>query len=123
MRCKKRCARRSVQTAERESRSRVVEPVRNWLIIFIASAAATRAAAAQPAPAQPTPAALELFQRDWVLMNWALKYFDADGDIALSLSESAAAAEAFRKIADIDQDGRVTPAEYRAAREAILSRY
>jgi len=56
-------------------------------------------------------------------MNWALKYFDADGDIALSPSESAAAAEAFRKIADTDQDGRVTPAEYRAAREAILSRY
>lgn len=56
-------------------------------------------------------------------MNWALKYFDADGDIALSPSESAAAADAFRKLADADHDGRVTPAEYRAAREAILSRY
>ena len=97
--------------------------MRIWLTILIASAAASRAAGAQPASPQQTPAALELFQRDWVLMNWALKYFDSDGDIALSPSESAAAAEAFRKIADIDQDGRVTPAEYRAAREAILSRY
>jgi hypothetical protein len=97
--------------------------VRNWLIIFIASAAASRAIAAQSAAPQQTPAALELFQRDWVLMNWALKYFDADDDIALSPSESAAAAEAFRKIADTDHDGRVTPAEYRAARDSILSRY
>ena len=97
--------------------------MRKWLIFFIALVAASGAAAEQPTAPQRTPAALELFQRDWVLMNWALKYFDADDDIALSPSESAAAAEAFRKIADTDQDGRVTPAEYRAAREAILSRY
>lgn len=93
------------------------------LTLFVIAAAASRGVVAQPAVPQPTPAALELFQRDWVLMNWALKYFDADGDIALSPSEGAAAAEAFRKIADTDGDGRITPSEYRAAREAILSRY
>jgi len=80
---------------------------------------------AQPAPGrlQPTSAALEIFQRDWVLMNWALKYFDADRDILLEPGEAQAAAEAFRRIADADHDGRVTPEEYRAARAFILARY
>jgi hypothetical protein len=69
-----------------------------------------------------TPAALTLFERDWVLMNWALKYFDANHDILLQPGEARAAAEAFRKIADTNGDGRVTPEEYRAARAAILAR-
>jgi hypothetical protein len=79
--------------------------------------------AAEPVPAtlKPTPAAINLFERDWVLMNWALKTFDANHDILLDSSETAAAAEAFRKLADKDGDGRVTPEEYRAARAAILS--
>ena len=92
------------------------------LPIILAVMASAPALAAQ-APPPPTPASLALFERDWVLMNWALKYFDADDDIALSPAESAAAADAFRKLADTDRDGRVTPAEYRAAREAILQRY
>jgi hypothetical protein len=69
-----------------------------------------------------TPAALELFQRDWVLMNWALKYYDADHDILLQPAEAEAAADAFRRMADANGDGRVTPEEYRAARAAILTR-
>ena len=79
---------------------------------------------AQPTPAslETAPAAMELFQRDWVLMNWALKFYDADHDILLEPGEAAAAAAEFRKLADTDGDGRVTPAEYRAAREAILAR-
>lgn len=64
-----------------------------------------------------------LFERDWVLANWALKKFDGDRDILLSNGESAAAASEFRKIADGNGDGRVTQAEYRAAREFILARY
>jgi hypothetical protein len=83
-----------------------------------------------PLTAQPTPAslktpppALQLFEQDWVLMNWALKFYDANRDILLEPNEAAAAAEAFRKIADADNDGRVTPTEYRAAREFILARY
>ena len=87
------------------------------------------AAAAQQAPVQPTPASIsapsatQLFERDWVLMNWALKFHDRDRDILLEPSEAAAAAADFRNIADADGDGRVTPAEYRAAREFILARY
>jgi hypothetical protein len=69
---------------------------------------------------KPEPAALELFERDWVLMNWALKYFDANHDILLEPDEAALAADAFRRLADTNNDGRVTPEEYRAAREWIL---
>ncbi len=86
-------------------------------------------ASATPALAQPTPAslktpppALQLFERDWVLMSWALKYYDADHDILLQPSEAQAAAEAFRELADTNGDGRVTPEEYRVARQTILMR-
>jgi hypothetical protein len=85
------------------------------------------AAVAAPMSAQPshanlkTPAALELFERDWVLMNWALKYFDANRDILIEPDEAMVAAAAFRKLADKDGDGRVTPEEYQAARAGILS--
>lgn len=81
--------------------------------------------AAQPAAStlKPTPAALNLFERDWVLMNWALKFYDKDRDILLSPSEAQAASDEFRRIADSDGDGRVTPYEYRQAREFILARY
>jgi hypothetical protein len=78
---------------------------------------------APPAVAQlarPNPARA-IFESDWVLMNWALKFFDRDHDIMLSDGEAQAAAEAFRKMADTNHDGRVTPAEYSAARAAILA--
>jgi hypothetical protein len=80
---------------------------------------------AQPTPASlkaSSPAALNLFERDWVLMNWALKFYDGNHDILLEPDEAQAAANEFRKLADRDGDGRVTPDEYRAARQAILSR-
>jgi hypothetical protein len=88
------------------------------------------ALAAMPLQAQPTPAsvsssprAAQLFESDWVLMNWALKYFDRDRDILLSPAEAQAAASEFRRIADANQDGRVTVLEYRQARAFILARY
>lgn len=87
------------------------------------------AAAAQPVPASSrsalpvTPAAMSLFERDWVLMNWALKYFDTNHDILIEPNEAEAAAEAFRRLADTNGDGRVTPEEYHAARALILSHY
>jgi hypothetical protein len=71
----------------------------------------------------PTPAAKQIFERDWVLMNWALKFFDSNRDILLQPEESSAAGTEFRRIADANGDGRVTPEEYRAAREFILARY
>jgi hypothetical protein len=82
-------------------------------------------ALAQPTPASlpVTPAAMWLFERDWILMNWALKFYDANHDILLEPIEARAAAEAFRKMADANGDGRVTPEEYRVAREFILGRY
>lgn len=82
-------------------------------------------AVSQPAPTNVpvTPAAMQLFDRDWVLMNWALKFFDANHDIPLEPNEAQAAAEAFRRMADTNGDGRVTPEEYRAARQFILARY
>jgi len=88
----------------------------------MAVAAPVAARSAQPS-LPPTPAALQLFERDWVLMNWALKYYDANRDILLEPDEARAAEEAFRRIADSDGDGRVTPDEYRAARAFILARY
>lgn len=66
-------------------------------------------------------AARALFERDWVLMNWALKHFDANHDALLEPDEAQAAAEAFRRLADTSHEGRVTPQEYEAARAKILS--
>ena len=85
-------------------------------------------ALAAPLAAQPTPASLkspparQLFERDWVLMNWALKSYDMNRDILLEPDEAQAAADAFRKLADADGDGRITTEEYGAARQAILTR-
>jgi hypothetical protein len=92
-------------------------------VIVLAAAAAPLAAQPTPASVQIKPQATALFERDWVLMNWALKFYDKDRDILLSPAEGAAAAAEFRKIADTNGDGRVTPEEYRAAREFILARY
>ena len=64
-----------------------------------------------------------MFERDWVLMNWALKFYDADHDILLEPPEAEQAAAEFRKIADANGDGRITPDEYREARAFILARY
>lgn len=90
---------------------------------LIASVAAPLAAQPVPASLSVEPAARALFERDWVLMNWALKFYDADRDILLEANEAQMAAAEFRKIADANSDGRITREEYRAAREFILARY
>lgn len=90
-------------------------------VLAIVGAAAQLTGRSVPSTPPLVPAAVRLFERDWVLMNWALKHFDANGDILLQPQEAAAAAQAFRTLADTNQDGRVTPEEYRAARAAILS--
>ena len=91
--------------------------------LLFALAAAAQAEQPRPADLGVTPSARALFERDWVLMNWALKFFDRDHDVLLSAAEAQAAADAFRKLADTNGDGRVTPEEYRAARAEILARY
>jgi hypothetical protein len=95
------------------------------LTLSLLCAAVPAAAQQQPTPASinVSPQARDLFERDWVLMNWALKFYDRDHDILLSSSEAQDAALEFRKIADANGDGRVTPDEYRAARAFILARY
>ena len=104
--------------------------VRALLLAMVRMALLCVALASTPALAQPverslpaTPAALTILQRDWVLMNWALKFYDTNHDILLEPGEAQAAADEFRNIADANGDGRVTPQEYRAAREFILARY
>lgn len=101
-------------------------------VLLVAALAATTPLHAQQvqAPTPPTlasisltPQARNLFERDWVLMNWALKYFDSNHDIMLEAGEEAAAADRFRQIADTNHDGRITPEEYRAARTLILAQY
>ena len=92
------------------------------LFIFLSLAAAAAALPAQPTPASlETPApALKLFERDWVLMNWALKFHDTNRDVLIQRDEAEAASAAFRNLADADKDGRITPDEYRSARQKIL---
>ena len=68
-------------------------------------------------------AAAGLIERDWVIHQWAVKRFDRDRDRVLRADEALAAANELRSIADGNSDGRVTPAEYRSAREFILARY
>jgi len=93
------------------------------LLSLLMLAAVGQAAVAQPAPAlRNASAARQIFERDWVLMNWALKNYDRDRDQLVSGAEAGSAAEAFRSIADSDGDGRITPQEYRAAREYNLAR-
>jgi hypothetical protein len=98
-----------------------------WSLLLPACLAVAAPALAQPGPTPASApianAAAQIFERDWVLMNWALKTFDGDRDQLLSGPEARLAAAEFRKIADGDEDGRVTPTEYRAAREFILARY
>lgn len=69
------------------------------------------------------PRAIELFERDARLRRWAVSRFDSDGDGRLSMAEAQAAANAFRIIADGDEDGRVTLYEFDRAKEFLVARY
>lgn len=95
---------------------------RTWVGISLLLSTQSVIAQVRPASLIATPAAQALFERDWVLMNWALKNYDTNGDRLLEPSEAQAAAVMFRNIADRNHDGRVTPQEYAAAREEILMR-
>jgi hypothetical protein len=94
---------------------------RTCAFVLFASAAPALAAPTPASLKTSAPAALDLFERDWVLMNWALKFYDENHDILLEPDEAQAAAVEFRKLADKDGDGRITPEEYRAARQSILT--
>jgi hypothetical protein len=91
--------------------------------ILMLAAAAEPAVAPSSASVTVNSRAVELFDRDWVLNQWARRMFDADGDGIISVSQAQPAARAFKEIADADGDGRVTPYECDRAREFILARY
>lgn len=69
------------------------------------------------------PRAIELFERDVALMRWAVTFFDTNRDGHLSIREADLAARQFKRIADGDRDGQVTPAEYRSARDFVIARW
>jgi hypothetical protein len=92
--------------------------VASFLLLLAAQEALPSAASAAF-----NPRAVELFERDWVLNQWAKRTFDANGDGVISVVEAQPAAVKFKEIADGDGDGRVTPYEYGRAREFILARY
>lgn len=96
--------------------------IRATMLLALIATAAPLGAQPTPASLERRPAAMALFERDWVLMNWALKHFDSDRDILIEPAEAQAAAEAFRTLADANSDGRITPDEYRDARSFILAR-
>ena len=62
------------------------------LALLALLAAAPTGAERTSTAVRATPAAAELFERDWVLMNWALKFYDPDRDILLEPGEARAAA-------------------------------
>jgi len=69
------------------------------------------------------PKAIELFEADTKLMDWALARYDENHDGYLSIMEADDAATEFKTIADTNRDGQVTPAEYREARAFIVARW
>lgn len=85
------------------------------------------AAASRPTDASDwrlvNPKAIELFEADGKLMDWALARYDENHDGYLSIMEADDAATEFKTIADSDRNGQVTPAEYREARAFIVARW
>lgn len=97
--------------------------------VLLSLAIAAAATGATPVAGNPddyrlvNPRAIELFEREPKLMQWALQRFDSDHDGYLSIFEADHAAQEFKRIADGDSDGRVTPEEYRSARDFIAARW
>jgi hypothetical protein len=91
-------------------------------LVALAGQAAIPGASGAPNRAVLFPAANELFDRDPVVRDWALRQFDLNGDGWLTLYEAQPALAAFKEIADSDRDGRITTAEYRRAREFVVAR-
>ena len=88
--------------------------------------ATTTAPVAPPMPAS-IPASInnqanDLFDRNAILKQWALRSFDTNRDGWLTLYEAQPALVAFKQLADGNRDGRVTTYEYDRALEFIAAR-
>ena len=94
-----------------------------FLALALLPAAAGPAAGPESDYRLANPKAIELFERDDRLMRWGLSFYDLDRDGRLSIREADSAALQFKRIADGDRDGQVTPTEYRLARDFIVSRW
>ena len=92
----------------------------SWVLLILIAQSED---AARAAPASFNPRAVELFERDWVLNQWAKRSFDANRDGVISTEEAQPESLAFQELADGDGDGRVTTYEYERAREFILAGY
>lgn len=92
-------------------------------LLVAAELAAGPTASAAPPPASINPHATELFERDPELSAWAVRIFDSNHDGWLTSFEAQAALDAFREIADVDHDGRVTVREYVEAKRFIGARW
>lgn len=93
------------------------------MILAVLILAGVQAAAVDSDYKLVNPRAIELFEREPRLMDWALAKFDRDRDGYLSIFEADSAAQAFKTIADGDRDGQVTPAEFESAMSFIVARY
>ena len=87
--------------------------------------AALLLSAADPgvAAASFNPRASELFDRNPVLNDWAVRRYDRNHDGWLTLFEAQPALAAFKDLADSNHDGRVTTREYEAAVAFIRARW
>ena len=93
------------------------------MLLALGLAAADPGVGSTAVPADFNPRALELFEAERVLMQWALRDHDANRDGWLSLYEAQDAAKAFRRLADRNADGRVTVREYDDSLDYIRLRY
>lgn len=93
------------------------------MILLALALASASAANSTPDIELVNPRSIELFEREPKLMDWALAGFDRNDDGYLSIFEADSAAQEFKKIADGDGDGQVTPAEFQSALGFIVARY
>ena len=70
---------------------------RCWDCCLMAFEAAAAQPPAQPASQPANPRAIELFDRDWVLNQWAKRQFDKNGDGVISVDEAQPAAPRSRR--------------------------
>lgn len=75
------------------------------------------------ASAAVNPRANELFDRDSILRDWAVRIYDSNRDGWLTLYEAQPALVAFKDIADGNRDGQVTGYEFARAKEYIAARW